>query len=83
MAGQTRPGPLQHEPDSDCGFWSNVLSDDKYYDPDPEALTFYKLETGIDDENELKQHILAVQREAFSVRVLYYLSYGISKWRIP
>ncbi|KAI0687626.1 hypothetical protein BC835DRAFT_403343 [Cytidiella melzeri] len=41
--------------------------DDQYYDPDPEALAFYQKETGIEDDAELKQHILTVQKEAFSI----------------
>ncbi|KAI0085561.1 hypothetical protein BDY19DRAFT_965680 [Irpex rosettiformis] len=46
--------------------WDCAL-DDKFYDPDPEALGFYKKETGIEDDGELKQHILRVQREAFAI----------------
>lgn len=52
--------------------WSRSL-DDKFYDPDPEALAFYKKETGIDDDEELKQHILRVQKEAFGVSLPLYL----------
>ncbi|KAI0687619.1 hypothetical protein BC835DRAFT_1448517 [Cytidiella melzeri] len=46
--------------------WERPL-EDKLYTPDPEALAFWKAETGIEDEAELKQHILTIQKEAFSV----------------
>lgn len=48
--------------------WDRVLEDD-LYSPDAEALAFYKKETRLEDEAELKQHILTVQREAFAVRI--------------
>ncbi|KAI0087640.1 hypothetical protein BDY19DRAFT_892981 [Irpex rosettiformis] len=47
--------------------WNTKLYDDKFYNPDPEALAFFKLETGIENDEELKQHILTVQKGAFSV----------------
>jgi hypothetical protein len=46
--------------------WQVVL-DDQFYQPSQQALDFYQKETGIKDEVELKQHILTVQKEAFSV----------------
>ncbi|THH16275.1 hypothetical protein EW146_g4351 [Bondarzewia mesenterica] len=45
-----------------------VLSlDDKYYRLDEEERAFFKVETGIDDDEELRRHIIAVQTEAFSI----------------
>ena len=38
-----------------------------FYDPDDEAKEFFKRETGIEDDEELKQHILRVQSKAFAV----------------
>jgi hypothetical protein len=38
-----------------------------FYDPDDEAKEFFKLETGIEDDKCLKDHILAVQAKAFKV----------------
>ena len=38
------------------------------YNPDEESKHFFKLETGIQDEDELKEHIVAVQNKAFRVR---------------
>lgn len=58
--------------------WSRSL-DDKFYDPDPEALAFYKKETGIEDDEELKQHILRVQKEAFGVSCSF-LHLSFSAW---
>ena len=59
-AQDPEPSEVKHDD------WDRTL-DDEFYDPDPEALAFYKKETGIDDDSELKQHILRVQKEAFSV----------------
>lgn len=39
------------------------------YEPDEEAKEFYKKETGITDDEELKQHILKVREKAYSVSV--------------
>ena len=33
----------------------------------PEELEFYKTQTGITDDEELKEHVLAVQKEAYAV----------------
>ncbi|KAI0687625.1 hypothetical protein BC835DRAFT_403510 [Cytidiella melzeri] len=55
---------MSREQDPDA--WKVVL-DDEFYRPDDVALAFYKKETGVEDEAELKQHILQVQRDAFSI----------------
>lgn len=41
----------------------------KFYhlNEDPEALAFFKRETGIDDDEQLKQHIMEVQAKAYQV----------------
>lgn len=36
-------------------------------DKDPEATAFYKAATKIEDEEELKRHVLAIQEESFKV----------------
>ncbi|KAE9400625.1 hypothetical protein BT96DRAFT_975162 [Gymnopus androsaceus JB14] len=41
--------------------------DDRYYNLDEEEKTFFKKETGIQDDAELKKHIIAVQIKAFSI----------------
>lgn len=41
--------------------------DDRYYNLDEEEKIFFKKETGIQDDAELKKHIIAVQTKAFSV----------------
>lgn len=40
------------------------------YNPKPEEVEFLKKWTGIDDDVELKEHVLTVQREAWSVSSL-------------
>ena len=44
------------------------LGQPDFYNPNEEAKEFFKLETGIDDDEELKDHIVSVQRKAFKVR---------------
>ena len=56
--------------------WERAL-EDEFYQPDEEALAFFKQETRITDEAELKQHIIRVQKEAFSVSI--FLSY--TSWK--
>ncbi|EJD05483.1 uncharacterized protein FOMMEDRAFT_17776 [Fomitiporia mediterranea MF3/22] len=41
--------------------------DPNLYDPTREEIDFLKSQTGITDEEELKQHVLAVQKEAWAV----------------
>ncbi|TFK45994.1 hypothetical protein OE88DRAFT_1638905 [Heliocybe sulcata] len=41
--------------------------DDRYYYLDEEEAYFFKTETGITDEDELKRHIISVQKKAFEV----------------
>jgi hypothetical protein len=41
--------------------------DEKYYDLNEEQKRFFKKETGIQDDTELKKHITAVQAKAFTV----------------
>lgn len=41
--------------------------DESLYKLDENGLAFMKRQTGIDDEEELKKHILAVQAEAYQV----------------
>ncbi|KAH8119900.1 hypothetical protein DFH11DRAFT_1685360 [Phellopilus nigrolimitatus] len=37
------------------------------YAPSPEDVAFFKSQTGIEDDEELKQHVIAVQKEAWKV----------------
>ena len=41
--------------------------DENEYKIDEDGLAFMKAQTGIEDEEELKKHILAVQAEAYAV----------------
>lgn len=47
------------------------LKDDLFF-LEGKELAFMKAQTGIEDEEELKQHIISVTREAYAVRL--YLS---------
>lgn len=47
--------------------------DASYYSLDEQELGFFKSQTGIQDENELKQHIMRVQADAYEVRPLSHL----------
>lgn len=42
--------------------------DESYYHLDDDELVFYKSQTGITDEHTLKEHISAVQEDAYEVR---------------
>lgn len=46
---------------------SESLPDDHHYVLDPEELAFLKTQTGIQDDDELKAHVLAVQKNAYEV----------------
>lgn len=41
--------------------------DDRFYSLDGDQLAFFRLHTGIEDEGELKKHILEVQAKAYNV----------------
>ncbi|KAG1745220.1 hypothetical protein EDB19DRAFT_2023695 [Suillus lakei] len=50
---------------------SNAPLDPSLYRLDPDALEFFKQQTGITEEDDLKHHILAVQAKAFAVAPYY------------
>ncbi|KAG2128704.1 hypothetical protein DEU56DRAFT_504805 [Suillus clintonianus] len=52
-------------------FTSDTPLDPRLYGLDDAALEFFKQQTGITEENELKHHILAVQAKAFAVAPYY------------
>lgn len=54
----------------------NLPLNDKYYDLDDDAKTFFKKETGIQEDEALRTHIIAVQRKAFSVGPLLHGVYA-------
>jgi hypothetical protein len=41
--------------------------DERYYNPSDEESAFFKQQTGIQDDEELKAHIFQVQAEAYKV----------------
>lgn len=44
-----------------------LVLEDRLYDLSDEEFEFYKKETGIDDPDVLKKHVLQVQAEAYAV----------------
>lgn len=54
-------------PDSEK--WSDSL-DEKLYDLDEVEKAFFKAETGIEDDEELKRHIMDTKAKAFAVSYL-------------
>lgn len=48
--------------------WNKPL-DESLYPTDEQGIAFMKATTGIEDDEELKKHILAVQAKAFGVGV--------------
>ena len=52
---------MTSEPDSNASF------EPGFYAPTQEEAAFLKTWTGINDDEELKQHVLAVQKEAWDV----------------
>lgn len=46
----------------------SALLDEKYYHLNDEELTFFKSQTGIQDEGLLKEHIMKIQADAWKVR---------------
>jgi hypothetical protein len=50
------------------GWRASQSLDDRYYNLDEEETTFYKQETGIENDGELKQHIIDTQAKAYAVR---------------
>jgi len=41
--------------------------DESLYTPDEEQLTFFRSQTGINDEQALKEHIIRIQRKAYEI----------------
>ena len=44
--------------------------DEKYYTLEPDESSFFKTYTGINDDEELKKHIVKVQKDAYAVSPL-------------
>ena len=55
-----------------------VSLDSSLYSPTPEEVAFLKSQTRIRDDEELKQHIIAVQREAWNVSSRSHLDAAIA-----
>ena len=50
-----------------------------YYGLPPDQATFFKAETGIDNEDDLQTHILKVQKKAFKVSDVIYIILSASQ----
>lgn len=48
--------------------FTELTLDPSLYDPSPEQVAFFNQQTGIGSDEELKAHILSVQKEAWEVR---------------
>lgn len=44
--------------------------DERLYKLDNAEITFFKQQTGINDDNELKAHMLSIQAEAYKVTLI-------------
>lgn len=57
--------------DSSASGWSKKLTiDPALFKPTPDESAFLKAQTGIQDDGKLKEHVLAVQAEAWKVSYL-------------
>ena len=45
----------------------NIDDTEKYYSLSGDELRFFQALTGITDEQQLKEHVIAIQREAYEV----------------
>lgn len=51
---------------------SELTLDPTLYNPTAEEVAFFKSQTGIESDEELKEHILTVQKEAWDVCLVLY-----------
>lgn len=72
---QSESDPTSKAPNSET--WTSAQFQDldpSLYAPSPEDLAFLKSQTGLEDEEVLKQHVLEVQAEAWKVHNIVYRS---------
>ena len=55
--------------------------DESLYDLTEDGRTFFKQQTGIPDDDELKAHIFRVQAEAYEVRIHELWNLIIAAWK--
>ena len=53
---------------SNSGRLHGIKLDPNHYSPLPDEIKFLKEQTGIEDEEELKNHIVSVQTDAWQVQ---------------
>lgn len=63
----TPPGPAAAQQISAQTFLELFPFDEALYSLEGEELDFMRTQTGIEDEDELKTHIIAITREAYAV----------------
>ena len=57
--------------------WVSLEGSEKFYNLNEQELAFFKSATGIHDETALKEHMIAVQREAYAVSAQFLTCAGI------
>ena len=66
MAAPTPAIPQDHS-QSEQSPYEHLDLDPSIYNPSKESVDFFKKVTGISDDDELKQHIIDVQKDAWHV----------------
>jgi len=56
---------------------SVLATDTSLYNPTPEETAFFKAQTGIDNDDELKRHILDVQAKAYKASHPHRISWQV------
>lgn len=69
--------------DSSASGWSKKLTiDPALFKPTPDESAFLKAQTGIQDDGKLKEHVLAVQEEAWKVSCLQVSHRAETRWNV-
>ena len=58
---------MSETPTPSGGRLPHLKLDPSLYNPQPHEVEFFKAQTGIQDDEELKAHVIAVQKEAWDV----------------
>ena len=64
-------------PTPSSGRLPHLKLDPNLYNPQPHEVEFFKAQTGIKDDEELKAHVISVQKEAWEVSSLV----QVQEWR--
>ena len=58
----------------------HLTLDPSLYNPEPHEIEFFKAQTGIEDDGALKEHVIAVQKEAWEVTSILFSN--IEHWKL-